>query len=140
MKDDLASYQLDVPNREVRTVFKSIIQSSINNSPEGSTRLQEMLQAFLAGDIPILGRILNEFVINTLSYYDTSGRDVEKVYQAFLLGMLINLHSYEVSSNRESGYGRYDILMRPKNLSQSGIVMEPKVCSPEYGDMKQVWI
>lgn len=130
----LATYRLDVPNHEVQTVFESIIQSWIGNNPGGNTRLQEMLQALINGELLDFERILNEFVINTLSYYDTSGRDVEKVYQAFLLGMLINLPTYEVSSNRESGYGRYDILMRPKNLSQPGIVMELKVCSPEYGD------
>ena len=133
-ENDMASYRLEVPNREVGTVFRGIIQHWIDSSPEGNTRLQEMLQALTYGDIPIFERILNEFVLTSLSYYDTGGRNVEKVYQAFLLGMLVSLSTYEVSSNREAGYGRYDILMKPKDIRHPGIVMELKVCNPEYGD------
>lgn len=133
-ENDLGSYRLEIPNREVGTVFRNIILNWIDSSPEGNARLQEMLRALTGGDIPIFERILNEFVINTLSYYDTGEQNVEKVYQAFLLGMLVNLSTYEVSSNREAGYGRYDILMRPKSRCQPGIVMELKICSPEYGD------
>lgn len=93
-----------------------------------------MLQALDENNMNIFQRVLNEFVVNTLSYYDTSGRDPEKVYQAFLLGMLASNGAYEVSSNRESGLGRYDILMRPRNLRKRGIIMELKVCESDYGD------
>ena len=84
--------------------------------------------------MPIFQRVLNEFVVDTLSYYDTSGRNPEKVYQAFLLGMLASSGAYEVSSNRESGLGRYDILMRPRDLSKQGVIMELKVYDPMFDE------
>ena len=79
-------------------------------------RLEMMLQALDENEMNIFQRLLNDFVVNTLSYYDTNGREPEKVYQAFLLGMLVSNGAYEVSSNRESGLGRYDILLRPVTL------------------------
>lgn len=84
--------------------------------------------------IRIFERMLNEFVVGTLSFYDTVGRDVEKVYQVFLLGMFVNLSAYEVTSNRESGLGRYDILLHPKDLKNPRYIMELKVCDLDYGD------
>lgn len=131
---DTDEYTLQVPNREIALVFRSIIRSWIDESPVKNGRLEVMLQALLEGDIRIFERMLNEFVVGTLSFYDTGGKDVEKVYQAFLLGLLVNLSGYEVTSNRESGLGRYDILLRPKDLKNPGYIMELKVCELDYGD------
>ena len=132
--DDLMEYTLQVPNREVRTVFFTIIRSWINNGPVKNDRLELMLQALKEKNMPIFQRTLNDFVVNTLSYYDTSGREPEKVYQAFLLGMLVSSGAYEVSSNRESGLGRYDILLRPRDLSLQGVIMELKLYDPVYDE------
>lgn len=129
--DNLSTYYLEVPNKEVQTAFRSIIRGWIEESSFSNSRLEEMLRALLSGDMEGFESILNEFVVNTLSYYDTGGRDLEKVYQAFMLGMLLNLASnYEVSSNREAGFGRYDILLRPRDIHRQGIIMELKVCNP----------
>lgn len=129
--DNLSTYYLEVPNKEVQTAFRSIIRGWIEESSFSNNRLEEMLRALLSGDMEGFESILNEFVVNTLSYYDTGGRDLEKVYQAFMLGMLLNLASnYEVSSNREAGFGRYDILLRPRDIHRQGIIMELKVCNP----------
>lgn len=130
--EDLMEYSLQIPNREVRIVFFTIIRSWINNGPVKNDRLERMLQALDENNMPIFQRLLNDFVVNTLSYYDTSGRDPEKVYQAFLLGMLVSSGAYEVSSNRESGLGRYDILMRPRNIQKRGIIMELKLYDPMF--------
>ena len=132
--DDLTEYTLQVPNREVRTVFFTIIRSWINNSPVKNERLELMLRALDENNMPIFRRLLNDFVVNSLSYYDTSGRDPEKVYQAFLLGLLVSNSAYEVSSNRESGLGRYDILLRPRDLSKRGIIIELKLYDPLYDE------
>ena len=132
--DDLMEYTLQVPNREVRTVFFTIIRSWINNGPVKNDRLELLLQALNENNMPIFQRILNDFVVTTLSYYDTSGRDPEKVYQAFLLGLLVSNGGYEVSSNRESGLGRYDILLRPRDLRRRGIIMELKLYDPMYDE------
>ena len=130
--DDLIEYELQIPNREVRTVYRTIIQSWIDNGPIKNDRLELMLQALKENNMPIFQRLLNDFVVNTLSYYDTSGLDPEKVYQAFLLGMLVSSGAYEVSSNRESGLGRYDILLRPRDLSKQGVIMELKLYDPMF--------
>lgn len=132
--DELMEYRLEVPNREVKSVFSTIVRSWINAGPVKNDRLEIMLQALYENNMNIFQRVLNDFVVNTLSYYDTSGRDPEKVYQAFLLGMLASSGAYEVSSNRESGLGRYDILMRPRDIRKRGIIMELKVCESDFGD------
>lgn len=124
--EDLIEYELQIPNREVKTVYRTIIQSWIDGGPVKNDRLVLMLQALRAGDIEYFEEILNEFVIHTFSYYDTNGRDPEKVYQAFLLGLLVGMSDYEVSSNRESGFGRYDILLRPKGGKGQAVIMELK--------------
>ncbi|WP_455637633.1 AAA family ATPase [Parabacteroides sp.] len=129
--DDLTEYTLQIPNREVRTVFFTIIRSWINNGPVKNDRLELMLQALRAGDIEYFEELLNDFVVNTFSYYDTNGRDPEKVYQAFLLGLLAGMSDYETSSNRESGFGRYDILLRPKGGKGQAVIMELKRLRPK---------
>ena len=129
--DDLTEYTLQVPNREVRTVFFTIIRSWINNGPVKNDRLELMLQALRAGDIEYFEELLNDFVVNTFSYYDTNGREPEKVYQAFLLGLLAGMSDYDVTSNRESGFGRYDILLRPKDGKGQAVIMELKRLRPK---------
>ena len=124
--DDLIEYELQVPNREVKTVYRTIIQNWIDGGPVKSDRLELMLQALRAGDVEYFEEVLNDFVIHSFSYYDTNGRDPEKVYQAFLLGLLAGMSDYEVSSNRESGFGRYDILLRPKGGNGQAVIMELK--------------
>lgn len=132
--EKLIEYRLEVPNAEVSIVFRTIIQSWIDAGPVKNDRLELLLQALDENNMPIFQRVLNEFVVDTLSYYDTSGRTPEKVYQAFLLGMLANSGAYEISSNRESGLGRYDILMRPRKPNKQGVIMELKVYDPMFDE------
>ena len=86
-----------------------------------------MLKALVTGDIKIFEKILSMFVLETLSYFDTEKKNVEKVYQAFILGMLVNLsNDYDVTSEKESGFGRYDVAVVPKDKSKLAIIMEFK--------------
>ena len=81
--------------------------------------LTDYSPALLKGDIRLFERLFSDFVRDTLSYFDTVKNNVEAVYQAFLLGMLVNISSdYEIESNRESGYGRYDIAIIPKDVTR----------------------
>ena len=90
-------------------------------------KYEEMLSNLIVGDIENFGYIFEEFVINNISYFDVSGKEPEKVYHAFVLGMLISLsNTHEVKSNKESGYGRYDVMIIPKDNSKLGIIMEFK--------------
>ena len=120
--------KLQIPNREVKLVFKNIIVKWINQGYEDYDKLRIMLEALTKGDIKVFEEILNDFVITTLSYFNTGGRkDVERVYQAFILGLLVNLSiDYEVTSEKESGYGRYDISIIPKDKSKKAVIMELK--------------
>lgn len=124
--DQIPHYTLLIPNREVKHIFNNVIMTWLNESYE-NRKLQLMLHALIDNDIPSFEEILNDFVITTLSYFDTQKQDVERVYQAFMLGMLINLSSaYEINSNKESGFGRYDISIIPKDTSKRAIIMELK--------------
>ena len=131
LSNKLYEYKLEVPNLEISTVFETIIQNWIDGGPVKNDRLERMLQALRLGDIEYFEELLNDFLVNTLSYYDTSGRDPEKVYQAFLLGLLAGMSDFEISSNREAGFGRYDILLRPKNGPGQAIIMELKRLRPK---------
>ncbi len=129
---------LAIPNREVRYIFRNIIAGWLEES-FGNRKLTTMLKALVTGNLDQFQRLLNEFVITTLSFFDTKGRNPEAVYQAFVLGMLLNLgQDYEISSNRELGYGRYDILAVPRHdRSRPAILMEMKSITGFYQEDPQ---
>jgi hypothetical protein len=123
-------YQIEIPNIELSKIYYTVIETWFNESV-GSKDLENMLKALISGDIELFEDILNVFVVNYLSFYQTSKDHIEKVYHAFVLGMLITLKdSYHIESERESGYGRVDILMTPKNKTQPGIIIEMKKIRP----------
>ena len=86
-----------------------------------------MLEALVTKRIDLFERLLNDFVVSTLSYFDTKGKNPEAVYQGFIAGMLLNLApEYEIKTNREAGYGRYDILVKPKDKKKTAVILELK--------------
>jgi hypothetical protein len=126
-----------IPNEEVKKIFEDVIIDWINEAYRDSDKLRIMLEALVKGDAKVFEEILNDFVITTLSYFNTGGKkDVEKVYQAFILGLLVNLAGdYEVSSEKESGFGRYDISIVPQDINNKAIIMElKKINSDETKD------
>jgi len=128
------NYGLAIPNQEVDKFYRSIITRWLN-TVVGSQRQQQLLQALVSGEIKRFSRLLQEFVVSMLSYHDTGGAEPERVYQAFILGMLVGLQSeYQVDSNRESGYGRYDVMVIPKDKSKKGIIIELKTIDDYHGD------
>ena len=119
-------YELLIPNVEVKRLFNDIIMKWFNETFH-SDRSKMMLNALFDKDTELFGEILGECVLNSLSAYDVDKRNPERVYQAFLLGMLVSLApDYEVTSNRESGYGRYDICIIPLKSKKPCIIMELK--------------
>ena len=125
--------RLAIPNEEVRYIYESIISDWVTE-PFGNEKLNTMLHALINGNIDQFQRLLNEFVITTLSFFDTKGKNPEAVFQAFILGMLLNLgQEYEISSNRELGYGRFDVLVVPKeDRSRLAVLMELKSIAGFY--------
>ncbi len=118
--------ELQIPNEEVHIFYENLIVKWFQETMT-SQKYELMLTMLTTGEIDIFAGIFKHFVINNLSYFDISGTEPEKVYHAFVLGMLISLsENYEVKSNKESGYGRYDVMLVPKDVSKIGIVMEFK--------------
>ncbi len=119
-------YEIFIPNLEVKLIYIKIIQNWLNDNID-NMELKQMLNALLEGDIDLFSEILNKFVIESLSYFNVNKDSIEKVYQAFLLGMLINLKDkYYIESEKESGYGRFDIMIMPKDINKQAIIMELK--------------
>jgi hypothetical protein len=118
--------ELLIPNKEVAVLYRRIIMSWFETSIQDKHHLM-MLNALVNGDLLTFEDIFQDFVMKTFSMFDTGGEEPEKVYHAFVLGLFIRLQDrYEVRSNRESGYGRYDVMLIPKDLSRKGIVIEFK--------------
>jgi hypothetical protein len=118
--------ELKIPNEEVHIFYENLIEKWFQDTMT-SQKYELMLTMLTTGEIEMFSGIFEQFVINNLSYFDVSGTEPERVYHAFVLGMLISLsEKYEVKSNKESGYGRYDVMLIPKDTSKIGIVMEFK--------------
>jgi hypothetical protein len=118
--------ELQIPNEEVHIFYENLIvkwfQETMTNQ-----KYEEMLSNLVTGDIENFGYAFQEFVINNLSYFDVSGKEPEKVYHAFVLGMLVSIsNTHEVKSNKESGFGRYDVMIIPKDISKPEIIIEFK--------------
>jgi hypothetical protein len=123
-------YTLSVPNMEVRTTYTRIIGRYFSTKIENS-KLEIMLKALIEGDIKLFEKMLRKVVTAVFSYHDFSG-EPEKVYHALVAGLLIWIsNTHEIKSNRESGYGRYDIMIIPQDLRQTGYVIEFKALDKE---------
>ena len=126
LKEDEPLYKIAIPNLEVRLFYRKTMKLWVQNTV-GSERLQKLLQALTKTDFKTFGELLKEMVLAVLSFHDTSGDEPEKVYHAFVLGLLTHLTDrYQIRSNRESGYGRYDVLMIPHHKTEPGFILEFK--------------
>ena len=119
---------LAVPNEEVMVAFHSLFLQFMNEAFRGGDSVEALVNTLLRGDANGLERLLEEMLIQAFSYQDLGGQEPERVYQAFILGLLVWLEpTYEVRSNRESGHGRYDVMILPRQAGQPGVVLEIKV-------------
>ncbi len=124
-KTDHETWKLEIPNNEVYLIYRSLVRNWFAEKTEHN-RLEEMLGALENGDVRLFELLLREVVLQVMSYHDLSGSP-EKVYHALVLGMLVWLSGkYDIRSNRESGYGRYDLMLKPKYQGRQGIVIEFK--------------
>ena len=109
---DSLTYRLSIPNREVREVYKSFVQNWYEDLEFKETEL--LLRSLVNEDYTQFERLLGKLITGIFSYHDAA-RFPEAAYHAFVLGLLANLRAvYEVRSNAESGYGRADIILRPR--------------------------
>lgn len=98
-----------------------------------------MLRALLQTQFKTFGKLLQDMVLAMLSYHDMAGDKPERVYHAFVLGLLTNMtNRYQIRSNRESGYGRYDVLMIPHQPNEPGFIFEfKKIDKPDEKNAKE---
>lgn len=124
-----AAHWLSIPNREVRLVYTATFRRWMEQRVEaGGGSLDRLTGAILSGDAETLEEQLQAFVTDLLSYHDPGRLDPERVYQAFVVGLLAVMEpAYQVRSNRESGKGRPDVLVRPAQPGKPGAALELKV-------------
>ena len=129
-------YQLQIPNREVSYIYDHLVEQWFKKRLENK-KLKMMLAALTGGDMETFEELFAELVENTFSFLDPGGRDAEKVYQAFAIGLLVWLSGdYEVKSNQESGLGRYDVMLIPRNQRAAGIIIEFKKVNTKRGETR----
>ncbi|WP_240984757.1 AAA family ATPase [Acididesulfobacillus acetoxydans] len=126
--------RLAIPNYEVEVLYQKIILSWFVNQ-SGRNKLQSLLNSLMSGEVKTFTALFKEYVMASLSYFDTGGQEPEQFYHAFVLGLLVGLRpEHEVKSNRESGYGRYDVMIIPRDLKQAGIIIEFKKVEADEGE------
>ncbi len=124
-----ATHVLSIPNQEVREIYATTFRRWMQARMTGrGGDLDAMMRALLMGDAEVFEEQLQAFVGNLLSYHDPATVHPEHVYQGFVIGLLAALEpEYEVRSNRESGHGRPDVTIRPREPGKPGVVLELKV-------------
>ncbi len=124
------NYELTLTNYEVERMFKSMVRGWFRYA---EADYNDFIKALLLGDIKAMNAYMNRVALNTFSYFDTgkrpSGEEPERFYHGFVLGLMVELQGrYVITSNRESGFGRYDVMLEPKNPKEDdAIIMEFKV-------------
>ncbi len=122
-------YTLALTNREVRFMFESMVRDWF---AEDDSSYNDFIRALLADDIKAMNIYMNRVALQSFSYFDTgnrpSGEEPERFYHGFVLGLMVELADrYVLTSNRESGFGRYDVMLEPRqykggNLAEGAIV------------------
>ena len=132
--DALFSCELTLTNREVLVAFDAMVRAWFGPSDES---YGEFSRALLAGDLKAANAYLNDVTLSCMSSFDTgnkpSGRsEPERFYHGLVLGLLVDLRGrYVVESNRESGFGRYDVALVPRSDVDPAIIVEFKVFDPD---------
>ncbi|MEG2016974.1 MAG: AAA family ATPase [Clostridium sp.] len=125
LENGVSICKVKIPNKEVEFIYREIILKTFKESLKDDEFVY-MLQALVTGDVETFEMIFADIVEKSLSYFDVK-EDGENFYHAFVLGILVALNkTHKVKSNRESGYGRYDVMVIPKDISKIGIIIEFK--------------
>lgn len=125
-------YELAITNMEVRRMFRGMVQGWFKSI---KTEYNSFIEALLKGDLDTMNAYMNRIVLQTFSYFDTAndllGEQPERFYHGFVLGLIVELdEEYIISSNRESGFGRYDVALEPKDKTKNAVIIEFKVFNP----------
>ena len=120
-------YKVKLPNYEVKHLFEDIVDDWFRDKVIGND-FKSILKDLITLNLDEYERKFEILVKEMFSYMDVGENTAENFYHAFVLGILVGLKdSYYVNSNRESGIGRYDIMLEPKNQNGNAFIMEFKV-------------
>ena len=124
------TYNLKIPNREIRSYFGNLFLDRFFGT---EVKTNTLIKALENGDIKKFEKTLGEIMINMLSHFDLDS-EMEKIYQVFMIGLVgFLMGRYEIISNNESGYGRYDLAMIPIKSNEKAYLMEFKISKTEKG-------
>ena len=128
------TYELTLTNYEVKRMFNRMVRGWFGRA---EADYNDFIQALLVGDKKAMNSYMNRVALYTFSYFDTgkksSGEEPERFYHGFVLGLIVDLQPrYVITSNRESGFGRYDVMLEPKDPGKDdAIILEFKVHDPD---------
>lgn len=127
-------YRLALTNKEVRIMFESMIQDWFSDYDSG---YNDFIKALLQDDLKAMNIYINRVALATFSFFDSGNKtsaenEPERFYHGFVLGLIVSLEDrYAITSNRESGFGRYDVMLEPYNKNDNAIILEFKVQDAE---------
>lgn len=116
-------YELELTNFEVRVMFRRMVGGWF----DASSNYNDFIKALLLGDIKAMNTYMNKVTSEIFSYFDTggnsSGGEPERFYHGFVLGLMVELaDKYVITSNRESGFGRYDVMLEPRKQKDADAI------------------
>ena len=127
----ICTYELKITNNEVRFMFQNMIKGWFSKGSRSS--YNNFIKALLLGDVKAMNTYMNRVALNTFSSFDVGNHpseytEPERFYHGFVLGLMVELTDrYTILSNRESGFGRYDVVLEPLNSKDDAIILEFKV-------------
>lgn len=136
-EDEDVNYRLAITNLEVRKEFRRMIQGWFKKA---SVRYNDFIKALLANNVGYMNQYMNRMSQEVFSFFDTGNRpskqtEPERFYHGFVLGLIVDSKlDYNITSNRESGLGRYDVIMEPNDKKKDAFVFEFKVKNPDTED------
>lgn len=115
-------YELELTNFEVKVMFRNMIRKWFGSV---QADYNDFIKALLLNDLKAMNNYMNRVTVEMFSYFDTgrnpSGAEPERFYHGFVLGLMVELTDrYSITSNRESGFGRYDIVLEPRRMREQG--------------------
>ena len=131
------TYRLKLTNWEVEMMFEDMIRGWFGGE---DVPYNDFIKALLLVDVKAMNRFMNKVALATFSFFDTGRKpseeaEPERFYHGFVLGLMVELAGrYRITSNRESGFGRYDVMLEPCKKEDPAFVLEFKVHDPEDED------
>lgn len=124
--------KLKIPNKEVMSIYEQTVLEWFESSVVSQV-FREFIKAFEVGDTKRMEVFLGRIALETFSSFDTGRNQAESFYHAFVLGLLMQVRDrYWIDSNKQSGYGRYDIMVAPKSSGGLGYVIEFKAFDQDF--------